>query len=101
LEWLAPNDAVVRSERGEIMLPPPTWTTLKRLAKFASLGEAWQWALTTPIVRIQPGFARTGGTTTLMLPGDPAYPLPPGCEPIEDTRFELVEGGGWRPVRAL
>jgi hypothetical protein len=33
-----------------------------------------------------------------MLPGDPTYPLPPGLEPIEDTRFELVEGGGWRPV---
>ena len=100
LEWLTPAVAVVRCARGEIMLPPPTWTTLKRLAKFTSIDEAWRWASSTPITRIEPGFARDGGTTLLMLPGDPTYPLPPGCEPIEDTRFELVEGGGWRPVRA-
>jgi 8-oxo-dGTP pyrophosphatase MutT (NUDIX family) len=100
LEWLTPAEAVARCQRGEIMLPPPTWTTLKRLAKFASVDEAWQWASSTPMVRVQPGFAREGGTTTLMLPGDPTYPLPPGHEPLEDTRFELVEGGGWRPVRA-
>lgn len=100
LEWLTPGDAVARCARGEIMLPPPTWTTLKRLAKFASIDEAWQWASSTPMPRIQPGFVRTGDTTLLMLPGDPTYPLPPGCEPIDDTRFELLEGGGWRPVRA-
>ena len=99
LEWLTPLDAVARCERGEIMLPPPTWTTLKRLAKFALIDEAWQWASSTPMVRIQPGFVREGGTTTLMLPGDPTYPLPPGCEPLEDTRFEFVDGGGWRVVR--
>ena len=35
--------------------------------------------------------------TTLMLPGDPTYPLPEGLEPLEDTRFELADGA-WRPV---
>jgi 8-oxo-dGTP pyrophosphatase MutT (NUDIX family) len=98
LEWMRPGDAVARALDGDILLPPPTWTTLKRLARFASMDEAWQWAATTPIVRIEPGFSRAGGVTQLMLPGDPTYPLPPGLEPIEDTRFELVEGGGWRPV---
>jgi len=38
-----------------------------------------------------------GGVTRLMLPGDPTYPLPPGLEPIEETRFELADGA-WRPV---
>jgi 8-oxo-dGTP pyrophosphatase MutT (NUDIX family) len=99
LEWLTPGEAIARGSGGEIMLPPPTWTTLKRLAKFASIDEAWHWAATTPIVRVQPVFVREGETTTLMLPGDAAYPLPPGCEPFEDTRFELEPGRGWRPVR--
>lgn len=98
LEWLPPDEAIARARRREINLPPPTWSTLKRLARFGSIDEAWQWASTTPIVRIQPGFVREGETTTLMLPGDPTYPRPAECEPFEDTRFELVDGG-WRPVR--
>jgi 8-oxo-dGTP pyrophosphatase MutT (NUDIX family) len=97
LEWMRPAEAVARGARGEILLPPPTWTTLKRLDRFASVDDAWHWAATTPIVRIQPGFSREGGVTTLMLPGDPTYPLPPGLEPIEETRFELADGA-WRPV---
>ena len=100
LEWMTPSDAIARCRRGEIMLPPPTWTTLTRLARFRSVDEAWQWACTTPIVRIEPGFLRDGERSLLMLPGDPTYPRPDGCEPLEDTRFELVDGGGWRPVPA-
>lgn len=99
LDWLTPPEALARCAHGEIKLPPPTWTTLTRLARFASIDDAWQWASCTPIVRVQPVFARHEGTTAVMLPGDPAYPLPPGCEPLDVTRFELVEGGGWRPVR--
>lgn len=99
LEWLAPGAAIARALSGSINLPPPTWATLQRLSAFGSIDEAWHWAATTPIVRIQPGFVRDGETTTLILPGDPAYPLPAGCEPFEDTRFELRDGG-WRPVGA-
>ncbi len=99
LDWLAPLDAVARAERGEIRLPPPTWITLMRLARCGSIDEAWRWAATTPIVRIQPGFTKDG-LATLMLPGDPTYPLPPGSEPFDEVRFELVDGVGWRPVRA-
>lgn len=97
LEWLRPADAVARGVSGDILLPPPTWSTLKRLARFASVDEAWAWASTTPIVRIEPGFSRDGGVTRLMLPGDPTYPLPEGLEPLEDVRFELIDGA-WRPV---
>lgn len=100
LDWLTPQEALARCARGEIKLPPPTWITLTRLAKFGSIAEAWQWASSTPIVRVQPGFVRQHGTALVMLPGDPTYPLPPGCEPLEVTRFELTEGGGWRPVRS-
>ena len=99
LDWLTPAEAIARGVRGQITLPPPTWATLSRLAKFNSIDEAWRWASATPIVRIQPGFARDGDVTTLMLPGDPTYPLPPGLEALEDTRFEMVQGRGWRPVR--
>src|SRR5262249_4617488 len=35
-EWLDPIEAIERSRREEISLPPPTWTTLSTLAKFDS-----------------------------------------------------------------
>lgn len=100
LEWLAPDVAIDRARRGDINLPPPTWSTLRRFAAFTSIDEAWAWASTTPIVRIQPGFFRAGDATTLTLPGDPTYPRPEGCEPFAETRFQLEPGKGWLPVSA-
>ena len=100
LEWLTPLDAVARAERGEIRLPPPTWITLTQLAQFPSIDQAWQWASTTPMVRIQPIFARDAAGATVRLPGDPAYPLPPGLAPLDATCFALIDDGGWRPVRS-
>jgi 8-oxo-dGTP pyrophosphatase MutT (NUDIX family) len=98
LDWLSPAEAIARATRGAINLPPPTWSTLARLSKFTSIEEAWDWATTTTIVRIQPGFDRNATTTTLTLPGDPSYPMPPDCEPLAHTRFALKDGQGWRPV---
>lgn len=97
--WLAPADAVARCRNDEILLPPPTWTTLRRLAAFSSIDEVWTWARRGPIVRVQPGFERTGNDTILTLPGDPTYPAPPGWEVPEDTRFRLKDGR-WKAERA-
>ena len=33
LEWLSPRDAIAKFERRELLLPPPTWTTIRQLAK--------------------------------------------------------------------
>lgn len=98
LVWIAPSDALARCRAGEIMLPPPTWTTLARLTRFSSVDEVFAWARTTPIVRVQPGFIRDGDTTLLTLPGDPLFPAMPGWEIPDDTRFRLEEGRGWRPI---
>lgn len=100
LAWLAPAEAVARARRGELRLPPPTWTTLQGLARFAGLDEAFAWARATPIARIQPHLAREGPRTTLTLPGDPALPAAPGWETPGETRFVLEEGRGWTPLSA-
>lgn len=97
--WIAPAAAIARCRADEILLPPPTWTTLRRLAAFASLEEVMAWARQVPIVRVQPGFSKTEEETVLTLPGDPSYPTLPGWEVPEETRFRL-EDGRWRPVRA-
>lgn len=100
LEWLPPGDAIDRCLRGLIMLPPPTWTTLKQIARFDTVNAARAWALRTRIVRVQPGFIRRDDLTMLTLPGDPLHPAIPGWEVPEDTRFVLEDGRRWKPARA-
>jgi 8-oxo-dGTP pyrophosphatase MutT (NUDIX family) len=100
LEWLTPDQAIARCRAGDIQLPPPTWTTLRRLERFGTLAAAIDWAKTTPIARVMPGFIRGEAGTVLTLPGDPSYPVMPGWDVPEDTRFLLEEGSGWRPIPA-
>ena len=97
-EWLDPADAIERSRREEIALPPPTWTTLSTLAKFDSIDEVVRWARQKPIPRVQPGFLKRGDETLLLYPGDPLYPPVEGFDIPEETRFSLKDQR-WRPVR--
>ncbi len=97
-EWLDPADAIERSRREEIALPPPTWTTLSALAKFDSIDAVVQWARAKPIPRVQPGFLTRGDETLLLYPGDPLYPPIEGFEIPEETRFSL-KNRRWRPVK--
>jgi 8-oxo-dGTP pyrophosphatase MutT (NUDIX family) len=98
LAWMTPREAIERCERGEIMLPPPTWTTLKRMQRHADLGELFDWAKTVAIPRVQPHLITDEDRTMLTLPGDPTYPSIDGWDVPEDTRFMLTDGQ-WRPVK--
>jgi 8-oxo-dGTP pyrophosphatase MutT (NUDIX family) len=100
LLWIAPAEAIARCTRGDILLPPPTWTTLKQMARWTSVDTLFTWARSKPIVRVQPHLQRGDGPTILALPGDPLMPTLPGWEIPEDTRFVLEEGRGWKPIRA-
>ena len=97
--WMTPRDAIDRCERGEIMLPPPTWTTLKRMQRHANLAELFEWAKSVAIPRVQPQFYEQDDQTILTLPGDPTYPTIDGWDVPEDTRF-LLQDGRWRPVKS-
>ena len=99
LAWLTPDEAIARCVRGEIMLPPPTWTTLKRMSGFSSVGALLDWAAAAPIVRVQPLLLREADRMMLTLPGDPTFPTFDGWEIPEDTRF-VLQDGQWLPTRA-
>jgi 8-oxo-dGTP pyrophosphatase MutT (NUDIX family) len=94
--WIRPGEALSRGRRGEIALPPPTWTTLRQLEKFGTVEAAMAWARSCPVPRIQPKSMFQGTTRIITLPGDPSYPAVPGFSPRE-TRF-AIENGRWRPV---
>lgn len=99
LDWLSPREAIARFERGELLLPPPTWTTIRQLGARASIDDVFEWAKTRTIVRIMPGFFKNGEEATLTLPGDPAFPTIPGWDIPEETRFILEYGARWRPQK--
>ncbi len=100
LAWLPAAEAIEQCRHGTIRLPPPTWTTLKQLARFGTVEEMLAWARVTQILRVQPRFIKTTHETMLTLPGDPLHPTMPGWDVPEDTRFVLEEGKGWKPVPA-
>jgi 8-oxo-dGTP pyrophosphatase MutT (NUDIX family) len=95
-EWLGPLEALERCRRGDISLPPPTWTTLSMLSRVGSMDEAFEWARRKPIPRVQPRFEQRGNTTLLFYPGDPMYPAVEGFDAPE-TRF-VLENRRWRPI---
>jgi 8-oxo-dGTP pyrophosphatase MutT (NUDIX family) len=97
--WVRPSDAIAQAIAGDIVLPPPTWTTLRELEAFTSVEDAMAWARARRIVRRMPIAVERDGLRMLLLPGDPLHPDPAGDERPIETRFVLVEKR-WRPERA-
>ena len=100
LEWLSAREAIRRFERRELLLPPPTFTTIRQLAHRSSIEDVLAWAKTRRIARVMPGFIKTGDEVMLTLPGDPLFPTIPDWEVPEETRFVLEDGARWRPLKA-
>ena len=66
--WVTPAGAIASAERREIVLPPPTWATLRELEPFESVERALAWARTRPIARWEPGFQERDGQRLLIMP---------------------------------
>jgi 8-oxo-dGTP pyrophosphatase MutT (NUDIX family) len=97
--WMTPAGAIAQSLNGDIVLPPPTWSTIRELEPFRSVDEALAWARRRRVVSRQPLLLEKDGLRMLLAPGDPLHPDPAGDEPLLETRFVLVDGR-WRPERA-
>jgi 8-oxo-dGTP pyrophosphatase MutT (NUDIX family) len=96
--WLTPAAALAGAVRDEIVLPVPTWTTLRELEPFHSVDDALAWARRRRIVRRMPLLVERDGERMLVLPGDPLHPDGSGEAPLE-TRF-VDRAGRWRARRA-
>jgi 8-oxo-dGTP pyrophosphatase MutT (NUDIX family) len=94
--WLTPSAAIAQAVRGDIVLPPPTWTTLRELERFQSAEAAHAWARTRQIVRRQPKLLEAGGRRMLLLPGDERYPEATDPEQPAETCFVFADKR-WRP----
>jgi 8-oxo-dGTP pyrophosphatase MutT (NUDIX family) len=97
--WMTPAVAIAQSLNHEIVLPPPTWSTLRELEPFGSVEEALAWARQRRVVSRMPLLFEQDGRRMLVVPGDPLHPDAAGDEPLAETRFILDEGR-WRAERA-
>ena len=80
--WLTASAAIGLAERREIVLPPPTWITLRELEGLPSVAEALEWARHREIERREPLLVHENSTRLLVMP--------------DRTRFAWAEGV-WLP----
>lgn len=95
--WIDPADATARCLRGEMLLAPPTWTTLRWLDRFTTVDEALAWARAQRPQRVQPRLFERDGQRMLAVPGDDVYPPVDGFDTPRETRFHFGDRR-WRPV---
>ena len=96
--WARPTDAIAASVKQEIVLPPPTWSTLREIEPFESVKEALAWARRRTVIRRMPLATEQDGHRMLLLPGDPLHPDSAGDDPPLETRFVLIDRR-WRAER--
>ena len=93
--WMTAADAIARCQRDEIVLPPPTWTTLREIEPFTTVDAVMTWARARRITKREPMFLEADGEKMLLLPGDPLNPERTD-EPVPaETRF-VLDGNRWR-----
>ena len=97
--WMSATAAIEEAEAGRIVLPPPTWTTLRELESLKSVDDAMAWARGRRVVRRQPELLERDGRRILLLPGDPLHSEHSGGDAPHETRFVSVDGR-WRAERA-
>jgi 8-oxo-dGTP pyrophosphatase MutT (NUDIX family) len=91
--WFTPAQAIAAAAAGTIVLPVPTWVTLRELQPFTRVDESLAWARTRTIQRRQPRAVEENGRRIMVVPG--GRPDLPDLAPFE-TRF-VRTAEGWRP----
>ena len=96
-EWTSAAGALEAARRGAIVLPPPTWTTLRELEAFHSVDEILASAPARDRGRREPLLAEQDGSRMMIMPGDPEYGVGGGQPPPYETRF-VWRDGQWRAM---
>ena len=68
--WVTPRDAIARAVHREIVLPPPTWITLRELERHATVDGALAWAAARRVSRREPSIIEEDGARVLVMPVD-------------------------------
>jgi len=97
--WVTAAAAIAQAEAGAIVLPPPTWTSLRELEAFRTVDEAIAWARGRHVTRRQPKIIDGDGVRMLVIPGDPLHPEAATGDIPKETRFVTADRRRWRAER--
>jgi 8-oxo-dGTP pyrophosphatase MutT (NUDIX family) len=97
--WITAAAAIEAAERRDIVLPPPTWTTLREVERFGTVDEVVAWSRLRRVLRREPEVLHQDGARALLIPGEPRHSGEAGDGMPSETRFVWADGR-WRPERA-
>ena len=86
--WARPADTLARRDAGEVELAPPTWVTLDRLARSATVAEALEEARAAPVEAFVTAIAKLGDDLVALWHGDAGYET--GDPTADGPRHRLV-----------
>jgi 8-oxo-dGTP pyrophosphatase MutT (NUDIX family) len=94
--WLTPAGGMAAAARNEIVLPPPTWTSLREIDALPSVDAILAWARQRQVERREPEIVEAGGVRMLVMPGDPRHSLRDVPPSVPETCF-VWYGDRWHP----
>jgi len=99
--WFTPGDALASRERGDIVLPPPTFVSILRLSSCATVAEASSHAHSHPYLFFAPKPVKVEGGIVTLYDGDAAFDDAPRGLERPGARHRLVMvGDDWRYERS-
>ncbi len=91
--WITAADALIRSEKADFFLAPPTFRTLEELVGFESGDEIMAAARLREFRPVMPRLDMGEDGVCIVLPGDASYP---SDTPVDGpTRIEFKQGRWW------
>ena len=76
--WMTADEAIAAGRRGDIQLMYPTYSTLRDISAFETIEDIVAWARKrgeSGDAQLLPAFVEVDGRDTVVMPGDPHYPM--------------------------
>ena len=88
--WVKPEKALLKQNKGDMLLMPPTMKTLEEMANQSSLSDMFALASPTSIQPIMPQVAIEGDSIVIKLPHDPDYTIAERKQPHRGDEMSRV-----------
>lgn len=93
--WLPVTEAVAQHEQGELNMLPPTYFTLRTLARYGTVAQMIAGEEAAPVPEVFPKFGSEGEQILVMFRGDAGYDS--GDAAAEGARHRAVlDGAHWQ-----
>ena len=94
--WARPEDTLARRDAGEVELAPPTWVTLDRLSRSATVAEALDEARIAPVEAFVTAIGKDGDDLVALWHGDAGYETGDASVPGPRHRLVMSNTNPWR-----